>query len=699
LIYQEAKQLSKFSAPTIVEEVKDSQRATEFIKNSNLHGKLIVEKGAQVGQEFSLEKIEDVYIGNRRDCGIRIKDKHLSNVHARIVVENGKAKIADMNSANGTELNGNLLKPQELVLLNDDDTIKIGETVLRYQKLAEISEIFQRPSTTVMPSSLLGRLKIEAGENVGTEYDVRHGITIGKNEGNDIQLSDEFVSDNHAKITIAEGIVYITDLNSTNGTKVNGRLIPSNQPYELASGDTITFGNETLQLELFDNAQAAEMAGVTKYDIRRVLGKVQIVSGTGAGWEYDVRPGTIIGRRGNCEIKMDNPLVSEQHAKFQPENGKVLLIDLDSKNGTRVNKKTISKKAIYNGDIIEIGDSILVFSGSRKPTKIWLPIAIGILIIGFAAISILFYIRNKHRNELFNEHLRVANIFIHDKLYSQALAEYNNALKLNPKRTEINELIEETQRRKSVHGNLDKAYESMKLGMYNDAMRYCDQILYNLDLGNSEARNIKMEAIKLMDIDRENTDLMREMEKEIMRGNYLAAINIGEVILNKQPDNEAVANLKEQAEEKRKVELASKRQARLQEIKQLEKNMKMEYSIGALPLAERDARKILDLDPNNSEASKYLSMIYGKIQEEKKTGIAATSKITERIPQEDSNNIQRARELYKQALKVELDHLDYGKDIRPAISMWQQIISLVPDQNNPLNREARKKLAKYGEKY
>ena len=54
------------------------------------------------------------------------------------------------------------------------------------------------------------------------------------------------VSRVHAAIHDQDGMVYITDLNSTNGTRINGLLLAPNQSYRLRETDELQFGNLTL---------------------------------------------------------------------------------------------------------------------------------------------------------------------------------------------------------------------------------------------------------------------------------------------------------------------------------------------------------------------------------------------------------------------------------------------------------------------
>ncbi len=68
-------------------------------------------------------------------------------------------------------------------------------------------------------------------------------ITIGREEGNTIQLNDERVSRYHIKIQEDHERLVITDLESTNGTKVNGEDV---QLRILRFGDLITVGRSVL---------------------------------------------------------------------------------------------------------------------------------------------------------------------------------------------------------------------------------------------------------------------------------------------------------------------------------------------------------------------------------------------------------------------------------------------------------------------
>ena len=88
-------------------------------------------------------------------------------------------------------------------------------------------------------STVLKELKIDQDE-----------IIIGRDAGNDIQIDNIAVSREHARIIRGPNYYFIEDLNSTNGTFVNGKKI--NKKY-LIESDEISIGKHSLQIVLEDH--------------------------------------------------------------------------------------------------------------------------------------------------------------------------------------------------------------------------------------------------------------------------------------------------------------------------------------------------------------------------------------------------------------------------------------------------------------
>jgi S1-C subfamily serine protease len=88
-----------------------------------------------------------------------------------------------------------------------------------------------------------------------------------------------------------------------------------------------------------------------------LLGRFTILNGMRAGEKLGLGgSGIRIGRESAiCEIVLENPKVSRLHAEVVSIDGKVLLIDRNSSNGTYVNDQKIDKRFLKDGDIIYFG--------------------------------------------------------------------------------------------------------------------------------------------------------------------------------------------------------------------------------------------------------------------------------------------------------------------------------------------------------
>ena len=91
----------------------------------------------------------------------------------------------------------------------------------------------------------VGELTIVSGPGAGTTVPLeRSVIVIGRDPACDVVLDDPLVSKRHARLEIGQGRVELVDLNSANGTKVNGTRIPPQQDVPLKRGDRVEIGSK-----------------------------------------------------------------------------------------------------------------------------------------------------------------------------------------------------------------------------------------------------------------------------------------------------------------------------------------------------------------------------------------------------------------------------------------------------------------------
>lgn len=80
----------------------------------------------------------------------------------------------------------------------------------------------------------------------GAVVPIRGMVTIGRKNDNSIVLSDQHVSSSHARFVIKNNILFIEDLNSTNGTYVNGKKVEGK--VKLFGKDEIKIGSTSFRV-------------------------------------------------------------------------------------------------------------------------------------------------------------------------------------------------------------------------------------------------------------------------------------------------------------------------------------------------------------------------------------------------------------------------------------------------------------------
>src|SRR5262245_23333766 len=93
---------------------------------------LVAERGGGLEAEARFDLIGGLSIGRSGDADVRIEDRYASGIHARVFPRGDRFLVEDMNSTNGTLLNGASLRDEAELI--DGDTIQIGDTVFRFQQ-------------------------------------------------------------------------------------------------------------------------------------------------------------------------------------------------------------------------------------------------------------------------------------------------------------------------------------------------------------------------------------------------------------------------------------------------------------------------------------------------------------------------------------------------------------------------------------
>lgn len=215
-------------------------------------------------------------LGREADCDIVVPDDQASRHHAEVRWDHGHVHLVDRASLNGTRVNGQVVLGQ--VPLRAGDVVEIGSQRYRFMHLAtgpgtrvpsgppaklaaDAEETRKVPSAArafASASTPLPRLALllEGEPHAGMRWELNGAlITIGRDASCDISLADSSVSRRHAQVVRQASGVYVHDLDSQNGTLVNGdRLIA---PAPLRPGDVLRVGEVVLRCEAVTSSGAS----------------------------------------------------------------------------------------------------------------------------------------------------------------------------------------------------------------------------------------------------------------------------------------------------------------------------------------------------------------------------------------------------------------------------------------------------------
>ncbi|MDH4317446.1 MAG: FHA domain-containing protein [Desulfobulbaceae bacterium] len=219
------------------------------------------------------------------------------------------------------------------------------------------------------------------------ELDPAKKIRIGRSSDNEIVINNKVVSARHASITFEHSGFFITDTGSRNGIHLNGKQV---KKHHLTHGDVVSIGRHEL---VFSDKEYPEQKGKKPGPVTLVLNELdQLAQESKAERDENLASSKIacddqkpllivkfkdkilykyplqeknkiaIGRGTDNQIVLDNPAVSTNHAVVVREGDDFEIVDINSKNGTFVNDKKISRHTLKYNDIIAIGRHFLVFS-------------------------------------------------------------------------------------------------------------------------------------------------------------------------------------------------------------------------------------------------------------------------------------------------------------------------------------------------
>ncbi len=88
--------------------------------------------------------------------------------------------------------------------------------------------------------------------------------------------------------------------------------------------------------------------------------------GTESAWDIPLQPGVIsLGRGTDNNFPIEHPSISSTHCQLTVKDSEVVIKDLGSISGTFVNDAMVDEAPLSNGQVIRLGDVVLLFESDE----------------------------------------------------------------------------------------------------------------------------------------------------------------------------------------------------------------------------------------------------------------------------------------------------------------------------------------------
>lgn len=220
----------------------------------------------------------------------------------------------------------------------------------------------ERDAGTV-PAVAAARLVVQPAGRPSFEVAVNAAVTlVGRSAraGNDVVLVDDgMVSRRHARIEMdADGEFTVYDLDTTNGTWVNGRRVTNRT---LRDGDEIAVGGTRILFHRLVDAGANRPSGARQAVERGVAPRLVLTDGVEDVDDYLLGSETVIGRAITNDIVLSDRTVATRHARVVRGRPSTLEA-LDAEHETRLNGEQVvpgPSVPLRAGDCLTLGSLAL----------------------------------------------------------------------------------------------------------------------------------------------------------------------------------------------------------------------------------------------------------------------------------------------------------------------------------------------------
>lgn len=336
----------------------------------------------QVDDGLKYLVIKELTVGRSDTCDIKIEDKKISRIHAKFNIVDDELFITDLDSSNGTFVNGKRI--QEATKLQNNDSVKVESHELKIIISANLPKKVDSDKTGVVDTpetssdAIIDKTKNENADDLNLKENSIQKIDDLKKPETKQSKADPEVKEvvNKSKEEIPAS--WVEETGSVDGT----RMMDSKEIEAIRAGvkRDITPADSTMTcLHCFSENAAEQIFELPISNFEEA-----------SGWE--------IGRDSNCDIVIEHSSVSNRHAQIIHQRGRWKIVNLVSTNGIVINGQKKLSAYLGDGDKIGLGSVDLIFKTpkstqksqskiNKEPSKsnnIIVPIVMGLVLIGLA---------------------------------------------------------------------------------------------------------------------------------------------------------------------------------------------------------------------------------------------------------------------------------------------------------------------------
>ena len=291
-------------------------------------------------KETYLSQTRVITVGRAEGASLPVKHSSISRRHAEISYANGHYALRDLQSKNGTFVNGERLDKDAVSLLKSGDAVRFGD----------VSFAFQMREVDPSASMLLTKQNFHL---------LSHGVNV-EHKGTEV---DEVTKRSAHDNAVAERAEHRTILASPPSNSATPATPASTKRTTLDSWDQPMLNADGSVL--FPGTSSAVPANVIA-TMSETPALVAVVQGKPQVFLLKQGKSAIIGRDKGNQITLADISVSRRHAEVFPGPNGMTIRDLGSSNGVLVNQTRIDNPyRLSHGDRINIGSIVAYFVDQR----------------------------------------------------------------------------------------------------------------------------------------------------------------------------------------------------------------------------------------------------------------------------------------------------------------------------------------------